>query len=463
MTCHSGTAGLARRLHVLGMDRRLFLTALGTLVASPSLAAGTSASLRGTLDAREHGVRPDGGRDQSAAFQRLLNRAFRQDRPIFVPPGRYIVGDLTLPPRARLLGLSRTATLVQAPGRDTIIKGSGCRSVRVEGLAFEGRRQPVRDAFSGLVHLRGCPDIVLRDCGFDNAAANAVALERCGGAVDANSLSRALGHAALYSVEASGLSIRDNIVRDCANGGILVHRWNAAADGTQVRGNRVSNIRADAGGTGQNGNGINVFRAHDVQIAGNAISECAFSAIRGNGASNALVTDNMCRASGETAIYAEFAFQGAVIADNVIDGATLGISMANFDTGGRLASCTGNLVRNLRRDGPYPPQAAGFGHGIFAEADTVVAGNVIEEAAGWGLGLGWGPYLRGVVARGNIVREARVGAAVSVAEGAGHCLIEGNSFAACREGAVVPHLWAKPAARPLAQFANVTARGNVTG
>jgi len=36
-----------------------------------------------------------------------------------------------------------------------------------------------------------------------------------------------------------------------------------------------------------------------------------------------------------------------VIADNVIDGAETGISVTNFDQGGRLATVHGNIVRNL--------------------------------------------------------------------------------------------------------------------
>ena len=46
------------------------------------------------------------------------------------------------------------------------------------------------------------------------------------------------------------------------------------------------------------------------------------------------------------AIYSEFGFEGAVIADNVVDGAGNGISVTNFNEGGRLASVRGNIVRN---------------------------------------------------------------------------------------------------------------------
>jgi hypothetical protein len=36
-----------------------------------------------------------------------------------------------------------------------------------------------------------------------------------------------------------------------------------------------------------------------------------------------------------------------VIANNIVDGAAQGISMTNFDSSGPLATCTGNIVRNI--------------------------------------------------------------------------------------------------------------------
>ncbi|TGS88727.1 TIGR03808 family TAT-translocated repetitive protein, partial [bacterium M00.F.Ca.ET.177.01.1.1] len=102
---------------------------------------------------------------------------------------------------------------------------------------------------------------------------------------------------------------------------ILVHRWQAAEDGTIVSGNRVQRIGARSGGTGQNGNGINAFRAGNVIISGNVVSDCAFTAIRANSASNLQITGNSCSRSGETGIYSEFSFEGAILSNNLVDGA----------------------------------------------------------------------------------------------------------------------------------------------
>ena len=79
--------------------------------------------------------------------------------------------------------------------------------------------------------------------------------------------------------------------------------------------------------------------------------------------------------------------------------------MTNFNEGGRLATVRGNIVRNLgTRRANRPPDEAGVGIGV--EADTVVTGNVIENAPRAGISAGWGQYLRNVAVTGNVVREA---------------------------------------------------------
>ena len=79
------------------------------------------------------------------------------------------------------------------------------------------------------------------------------------------------------------------------------------------------------------------------------IADCAFSAVRCNSASNAQIIANNCRKIGEVALYAEFSFEGAVIANNLVDEAATGIEVTNFKEGGRLATVQGNIIRNLFR------------------------------------------------------------------------------------------------------------------
>jgi hypothetical protein len=65
----------------------------------------------------------------------------------------------------------------------------------------------------------------------------------------------------LFSEDAAGLEITHNHVRDCGDNGILVWRSELGEDGTIVTGNRIERVATNSGGSGQNGNGVNVFRA----------------------------------------------------------------------------------------------------------------------------------------------------------------------------------------------------------
>ena len=72
-----------------------------------------------------------------------------------------------------------------------------------------------------------------------------------------------------------------------------------------------------AGGSGQWGNAVNVFRADNVIVRGNRIRNAAFTAVRGNAASNLQIVGNTCSGLGEVALYAFDAVvddQGAVVA-----------------------------------------------------------------------------------------------------------------------------------------------------
>ena len=203
-------------------------------------------------------------------------------------------------------------------------------------------------------------------------------------------------------------------------------------------------------------------------VRGNRISRAAFTGVRGNAASNLQITGNTITDVGEVAIYSEFGFEGVVIANNTIDGAALGISVTNFNEGGRLAVVQGNLIRNLKNKRPAgtdPNDAAGVG--IAVEADASVTGNVIENAPTAGINLGWGKYLRDVSVVGNVVRTAGYGITVSVADGAGTAVIAGNLIAGgVRAAPIVGMDFAKAVTGDLAQGAaraSPTCRSAATG
>jgi uncharacterized secreted repeat protein (TIGR03808 family) len=173
-----------------------------------------------------------------------------------------------------------------------------------------------------------------------------------------------------------------------------------------------------------------------VIVRGNRIRNCAFSAVRGNTASAIEITSNSCSDLGEVALYSEFAFEGAVIANNTVINAQTGVSVANFAEGGRIAVVQGNILRNLAPRGRSEGDGD-YGIGIYVEADTAVSGNVVESATQAGIMAGWGRFVRDVTITGNVVRAASIGVAVSVVPGAGSVLIADNMISGARRGAIL--------------------------
>jgi uncharacterized secreted repeat protein (TIGR03808 family) len=434
------------------VDRRTFLAgALGAAAATPALAAlDTSATpmLRGTLNAAELGLNQAAGINQSIALQRLLDQSSDTDGQLFLPAGTFVVSDLVLPPRTRISGIPGATRLVFAGGSHMLI-AEHAEVVEIRNLTIDGAGKALDEYVPGVVHLAESRGVVIENVTVVGSSRSGLALDRCSGRI-ANTTVRDAREAGIRAVESTGLTITDNTIEDCGNGGILVHRWSEGEDGTIVTGNRVSRIAAEAGGTGQNGNGINVFRAHGVIVSNNRVVDCAFTAIRANSANNVQITGNNTARSGEVGIYSEFAFEGAMIANNIVDGAATGICVVNFNEGGRLAVVSGNIVRNLIGKGPYTPDKPGFGIGIAIEADVAATGNIVDGAPLFGMQLGWGPYLRDVAATGNVIRRAPLGIAVTVVDGAGSAVISDNLIAGAASGAVVGMRWAETATGDLA-------------
>jgi uncharacterized secreted repeat protein (TIGR03808 family) len=336
--------------------------------------------------------------------------------------------------------------------------------VALDGLVIDGADRPLADYVTGLVRIANSKGVGIENCDIRGSSKSGIALERSAGRIERTNVTAAR-ETGIHAVESAGLSVTDNTVSDCGNAGIRIWRWNAADDGTLVIGNRIERISAAAGGTGENGNGINIFRAHGVTVTGNRIADCAFTAVRANSADNVQISGNNCRTMGEVGLYAEFSFAGAVIANNILDGAASGISIANFREGGHMATVSGNVIRNLTGKPPYATEQPGFGVGIGVEADVAATGNVIDGAPLYGMQIGWGPYLRDVAATGNVIRGAPIGVAVSVVEGSGSAVISDNLIAGATRGAVVGMRWGDPASGDLARagaetFPNVTVERN---
>ncbi|WP_223477154.1 TIGR03808 family TAT-translocated repetitive protein [Oricola indica] len=454
------------------MKRRQFLTHAGAtafLAAKPLAAMAQSSpfsnvELRGSRSATDFGVLPDAPVDQSASFQAMLDSGAGNGMAVFIPAGLYVLSNIRIPSGTVITGIPGKSRLILG-GTGPLLGALGGESITLDGLVLDGAGVQQNGA-DGLIEMQSVRSFRFEKCRILRATADAIHLRSCSGTITGCEIESAQRFG-IFAIDSEGLSIRDNRIEKCLNGGVVIHRNNQGFDGSIVTGNRIADTGATNGGTGQWGNAINFFRADNVAATHNIISGSAFSAVRGNTVRGMQVTGNTCTANGETAIYAEFSFENAVISDNIVDSAANGISVTNFDKGGRAATVSGNIIRNLHATGPYEADVPGFGTGIGVEADAVVSGNLVEGAPLFGINAGWGTFLRDVAISGNVVRDVRYGIGVSAAEGAGRALIRGNVISA-REIGIMAHAWGKPVTRDLLTNSgdappNVSLSGNVAG
>jgi uncharacterized secreted repeat protein (TIGR03808 family) len=416
--------------------------AAGTLAMSPDAARAAPPMSALGRDATQYGVRPGSPDDQTKALQRAIDEAARVRVPLALPPGVYRTGMLRLQSGTQLVGM-RGATKLIFNGGASMLQGEGAGSIGLTNITLDGGGIPLPTR-RGLVHCLGGRDIRIADCEITGSGGNGIWFEQVSGDISGNIITKT-ATTAVVSFDAQGLLVSRNTIVGTNDNGIEILRTAIGDDGTLVADNRIEDIKAGPGGSGQHGNAINAFRAGNVIVRGNRIRNCDYSAVRGNSASNIQITGNSVSGVREVALYSEFAFEGAVIANNTVDGAALGVSVCNFNEGGRIAVVQGNIIRNLlpkRPIGTAPDDDAGIG--IYVEADTSVTGNVIENAPSFGIIAGWGKYLRDVVISGNVIRKSFVGVGVSVAAGAGTALVSNNMISETPRGAVVGLDHARP-------------------
>jgi uncharacterized secreted repeat protein (TIGR03808 family) len=363
---------------------------------------------------------PDSDADQSMALQTALHAATGSGH-LRLPAGRFRVSGIRFPGNLVVEGVPGATWLV-ANGA-SVGAASGIANLVLRDIGFAG------DSGEAVLYsIEASQAITVERCSFRDSPATALGIFASGATIrDCDFAGH--GDAAIHALDNEGVLITGNRITNCGNAGIRVWQSESGPDGTIVTHNRISDIDWRGGGNGQNGNGINVFLADEVIVADNHITDCAFTAIRLNTTRNSIVSGNQCFNSGEVAIFSEFGFSGSIIAQNIVDGAAGGISITNMDTGGEVAVCTGNIVRNITPRSEVNPDTSPFG--IYAEADVAVSGNMVENVPGVGIGAGWGPYLRNVAVTGNVVTTSRIGIGASVADGAGAVTVSGNQVADC--------------------------------
>lgn len=426
----------------------------------PGTSGPRGVRLAATTDGPAPRLAPGASSDQTAVLQSLVDRAAATGEPVLLPPGTFALTTLVLRSGTRLAGAGAATVLLATEGHPLVV-AEGAHDIAIERLVLDGAHLPPAGGDPmGLVTLDGCRNFSLAAVEIRNSGGHGLLARRGTGAITGCRIAFA-ADAGIHALDTTAVRIAMNEVTDCGNNGIQVWQGRTAEDGAIIHANHVARVRADGGGTGQNGNGINVYRAAGVSVSANRVTDCAYSAIRGNAASNLRVTGNTCERVGEVALYAEFGFEGALIADNLVDGAATGISITNFNDGGRLAVVQGNLIRNLVRREHEPVDKRG--EGIAVEADATVTGNTIEGAPTAGIVVGWGKFMRDCVVSGNLVRRSRAGILVSADPEAGAVLVTANMISDAKDGAIRAHSLGRPLGPELAATTTDTPRIRIMG
>lgn len=415
------------------LNRRRFLLSSGaSFLAGVGLAAGSAyaqaeSPVSGALlDGRNFGLTPGAPYDQAKALNTAVNAANSAKQKLFLPAGSYHISNIELPTGIQIIGAGSATKLVQMTAKP-IFSLIGAQNVALEQFDLVGAQDLAADA---ILYMHSVRNVNIEECGFFASAKHGVLGYDAQVQINANRFEQ-IGSAAIFLNNGVQSQVRGNVIKGCGNNGILIWRDQAGFDGTIVANNQIEDIDWRDGGNGQNGNGINVFRAQNVIVANNVISDCSFSAVRANGTRNTHITGNNCQRLGEVAIFSEFGFSGSLISNNLIDEAATGISITNYNEGGYLAVCANNIVRNIWEKSPNNPDTIPLG--IAAEADCSISGNVVENVPGAGLMLGWGPFHRNLLASGNLVRTCKYGVAASAVEGDGPIHITSNSLFECAQ------------------------------
>lgn len=229
----------------------------------------------------------------------------------------------------------------------------------------------------------------------------------------------------VYVTSQGRVQILNSRIAYCGENGVRVQPSDPDAGDLDadvlIQGNVIEQIAAPWG-DGATGNAISGWKAHGLQIFANRCASFVYSAIRLADCHDSMLIGNRCVGGlRDSQIYLEFAFYGAIVANNEFANGAGGLEATNFLGGdggglyrGRQAIVTGNRFRNFRQ------KAAKI------EADVIFAQNIVEGGE-WGVWAGWGPACRNLSVSGNLFMNSRYGVGLSEVD-ADPVIVEGNRF-----------------------------------
>lgn len=393
-------------------------------------------------------------------LQTVFDYARGQGRPLFFQPGTYDSSTTTILPsngggKPLLARAIPGSVTLRFNGENIFLRIEGQSNVRFQGLVFDGQNRALTDYVAqrqALIAVGAASNgVVFEDCSIVNSP---------GIGLYVTGLADVLIHTCNFSSHSIGIwseNAKINALRNSlssmANNGIAIWRSSLTGDSSTVSGNLINGIETAAGGTGQNGNGVSVFRAIGVTITDNKIFNTKYSAVRCNGGGQFVVSNNSIYNAREVAIFIEapgtgIDLHGAVIANNSLDTVGNGVNVANsgqFSDGtARSVIVEGNRISNVLNNpipdsGYFPPST--IGNGITIEQDCVISGNIIENASRVGIQAGINTGARDLVVTGNLVMNTPIGIGVSndAVSGPGRSVVvSGNIVRGASLGGIVP-------------------------
>lgn len=392
----------------------------------------------------------------SGTVQTAINAARTNGRPLFVLQGSYATGPLTVDSSVagscEIQAVEGDATFAFSGGA-YLLKVNGIANVRISGMIFDGQNASITDSSqqAGLVSFANATNFSLKDSIVTNSTqSGVVARDGALGTIGQCVVSNCSIGIQSYNSQISAIS---NTISSCSNNGIVVTRvppsGSSAFDGSVLSKNMISNISTAAGGTGQNGNGIDVYRAIGVKTEGNTIFTTQFSSIRYNASGQCQIIGNFCYGARECSIFIEATTSGldligGMVSNNIVQQCGDGIKVVN--SGGsqgvaRRIVVSGNVVTDVQKntinDAGYVPTASNA-CGIQVEGTCAVTGNIVENAAGFGIVLGTNAAAANLLATGNIVSVSPVGIGFSNDGGAGQTSIQSNMVTGSNNGSITP-------------------------
>lgn len=421
-------------------------------------------------------------------LQTVFDYARSQNRPLFFQPGVYDSPTTTILPsngsgRPLFARAMPGSVVLRFNGVNTFLRIEGQNQVHFEGITFDGQNLALSDYVSGRPALiaiaNNAQDISFENCQVMNSPGIAAYIASSSGAVF-----RACyfgNHSVGIWSENAQIKALNNTLAGMQNNGIAVWRDTITGDSSTITGNVINGVDTVAGGTGQNGNGISVFRAIGVSITDNKIFNTKYSAIRCNGGGLHNVSNNNIYNTREAAIFIEapgpgIDLTGCIVSNNSLDTVGSGILVGNsgqFNDGvSRSVIVEGNRISNITDNpipdaGYYPPST--IGNGIVVEQDCVVSGNLIEGAPRVGIMAGINTGARDLVVTGNLVRSVAIGIGVSneaITNAGRSVVVSGNIVRSASIGGIVPAVFTGTTMNRVgtAEYGNdlATAVGSVT-